>query len=307
MDYRPVTRALATLLAIALLAAGPKAAPTAAPPPTPDQVAGTKLWTGVRNAWGDAYYPRFATYTVGISYQRDGKIVELHYQTFEDMRRDLVYARAFSAEEEANPKTPHGFDIGVGSLNGQGGVKVTHDRTDDPVGTLALGINQDYRISHSDREIRAQSDAAGAANSSALPEIGRTVTGAKPDYDVRLAGIATEDGMQVAHLTLKPLKDPHQYIVRDLWVNTDGNVVLRARISENFNQGPLHDTSWIVTYTQIGGAPYIKTETAETDVGYPDDITLKNVTITFSDVQGLDKVPWADQVGLEPNPAVTDP
>jgi len=307
MDHRPVARAVVALLAAALLAAGPRSAPTATPSPTPDQIAGEKFWAGVRSAWGDSYYPRFATYTVGISYKRDGKLVELHYQTFEDMRRDLVYARAFSAEEEANPKTPHGFDIGVGSLNGQGGIRVTHDRSDDPVGTLALGINQDYRIARGDREIRAQADAQGAANATTLPEIGRTTTGGKPDYDVRLAEVKPENGLQVAHLTLRPLKDPHQYIVRDLWVNTDGNVVLRARLSENFNQGPLHDTSWIVTYTQIGGANYIKSETAETDVEYPDDITLKDVTITFSDVQGLEKLPWSYQVGLEPNPAITDP
>jgi hypothetical protein len=306
MDHRPVTRAFAALFAAALLGAGSKPAPSDAPP-TPDQIAGMKLYASVRRAWGDAYYPRFATYTVGISYQRDGKVVQLHYLTFEDMRRDLVYARAFSAEEEAHPKTPHGFDIGLGSLNGSGGFKVTHDRTDDPVGTLALGINQDYRISRADREIRAQTDAMDAANSSNLPEIGRTGNAAKPDYDVRLAGTADENGVQVAHLTLKPLKDPHQYIVRDLWVKTADNIVLRARLSENFNQGPLRDTTWIVTYTQIDGAPYIQTETAETDVAYPDDITLKNVTITFTDVEGLEKLPWADQVGLEPHPAITDP
>jgi hypothetical protein len=306
MDHRPVRRVLAALCAIALLGAA-KPEPTPTPPPTPEQIAGMKMWSAVRSAWGDSNYPRFTTYTVGISYQRDGKLVELHYQTFEDMRRDLVYARAFSAEEEANPKTPHGFNIGVGSLNGEGGIKVTHDRSDDPVGTLALGVNQDYRIGRADREIRAQTDAFDAADSSSLPEIGRTANAAKPDYDVRLAGVATENGVQVAHLVLRPLKDPHQYIIRDLWVKTDGNVVLRARLSENFNQGPLHDTSWLVTYVQIDGAPYIKTETAETEVGYPDDITLKNVTITFSDIVGLDKLPWADQVGLEPHPAITDP
>jgi len=307
MDHRPVARALAALLAAVLIGAGSRPTPAPSPSPDPEQIAGEKMWSAVRNAWGDAFYPRFTTYTVGISYQRDGKNLEFHYQTFEDMRRDLVYARAFSAEEESNPKTPHGFNIGVGSLNGQGGVTITHDHSDDPVGTLALGVNQDYRISHADREIRAQNDAQGAANSSALPEIGRTASGGKPDYAVRLVGVASEGDLQVAHLTLRPLKDPHQYIVRDLWVNTAGNVVLRARLSENFNQGPLHDTTWIVTYTQIGGAPYIKTETAETEVGYPDDVTLKNVTITFSDVQGLDKLPWSYQIGLEPNPAITDP
>ena len=304
---RAFTRAPAALLAAVLLGAGAPPSPMPSPTPGQDQILGERMWSAVRRAWGDGYYPRYATYTVGIRYERDGMRVELHYQTFEDMRRDLVYARAFSAEEEANPKTPHGFDIGLGSLNGQGGIKVSHDRSDDPVGTLALGVNQDYRIGRGDREIRAESNAGDAANATTLPEIGRTTTGAKPDYDVRLIGTAAEGALQVAHLQLRPLKDPHQYIVRDLWVNVANNIVLRARLAENFNQGPLHDTTWIVTYTQIGGAPYIQSETAETEVGYPEDITLKNVTISFTDIQGLEVLPWSYQVGLEPHPAITDP
>jgi hypothetical protein len=294
-----IARGVAVVLAMGLCGATP------APTPTSDPQAG-QIFKAARDHWGDGNYPRYVTYTVGISYVRDGKLTAFHYQTYEDLRRNLVYARAFSAEEEAHPRTPSGTSIVAGSLNGQGGVPVNHDRADDPVGTLALGINQDYRLSRTPRSIRALTVASDVANSSNLPIIGSS--GIAPhDYTVRLIETTTENGVPVAHLGLTPRRDPHQYIVRDLWVNTATSVVLRARLSENFNRGPLHGVSWIVRYRQIDGAPYIASETAEAPVTYDENETLAKVTIRFTNVKGVDQLAWRDAVGLEPDPAVTDP
>jgi hypothetical protein len=292
-------RAVVALLAVLLCGATPE------PSPPLDDPQGERIFSAARDHWGDWNYPRYVTYTVGISYQRDKKTNALHYKTYEDLRRNLVFAHAFSNEEDAHPKYPTGTNFDVGSLNGQGGITVNHDPADDPVGPLALGINQDYHLSRGERTIRALSDASEVAHSANLPIIGRTATNAR-DYLVRLIETTTEDGVPVAHLGLTPRRDPHQYVVRDLWVDTATSLVLRARLSENFKKGPLHDVTWIVRYTQIDGAPYIASEIAESDVIY-DDATLKNVTITFTNVKGLGVLPWSYAVGLEPDPLVTDP
>jgi hypothetical protein len=296
-----VRRTLAALAALLLCAARPAPAPS----PTPDAEA-ERLFAAARDAFSAANYPRFATYTVGISYERGGRRYAFHYDTYEDLRRNLVYARAFSSEEEAHPKVPTGTNISALSVNGQGGIVANADHADDPVGTLALGINQRYRLERSEDTIKALQDASAAANALSLPVIGRSGNAAR-DYDVRLADVVTANGTTVAHLTLEPRRDPHQYIVRDLWIDKDHATILRARVAENFNAGPLRDVAWIVRYVQIDGAPYIESETAEADVTYEDDEVLKNVTITFSNMKALGALPWRYGVGFEPHPAVTDP
>jgi hypothetical protein len=306
------TRRTANLVA-AILALTPFLAGAAAPAqdasPVPAAVVspagadpeGERIFEAARHVWDGAGYPRYATYTVGVRYQKGSRWITRHYATYEDMRRYLVFARDFSPEEEANPKTPHGANISIGPI------VLNPDHPEDPIGPLALGINQDYGISSAGHTIKALSDADDVASASGLPIIGQTATKVR-DYDVRLIGTEiASDGTVLDHLALTPLKDPKRFKLRELWVDAKTYVVHSILLASNFNGSPLSGVAWRVDYRLVDGAPYLDTETAQAPVTYRGQGTLRDVTIAFTDVKELAYLPWSMQIGLHPGAWITDP
>jgi hypothetical protein len=276
-------------------------APVASDSPAAADPAGERIFEAARHAWDGSAYPRYTTYTVGVSYQKGSHAIARHYATYEDMRRNLVFARDFSPEEEAHPKTPHGANIALGPF------VINPDHPEDPIGPLALGINQDYGISPASRPIKALNDAEQVANASELPVIGETTTTVR-DYDVRLIGTETAaDGAPVDHLGLTPLHDPKRLKLREMWVDAKTYVVRSVLLSSNFNGSPLSGVAWRVDYRIVDGAPYLDTEKAQAPVTYRGQGTLRDVTIAFTDVQELEHLPWSLQVGLHPGAWITDP
>ncbi len=312
MSARDLARTVAALLALGaavpLLPAGardgspaPVLAPAASPVPATDDPEGERIFASARRAWDGSAYPRYTTYTVGVRYEKGARKISRHYATYEDMRRNLVFARDFSPEEEADPKTPHGTNLAIGPF------VINPDHPEDPIGPLALGINQDYGISLTSRLIKAVNDAEDAANATGLPIIGSTST-TQRDYDVRFIGTETAaDGTLVDHLGLTPLHDPKRLKVREIWVDAKTYVVHSVLLASNFNGSPLSGVAWRVEYRIVDGAPYLDTETAQAPVTYRGQGTLRDVTIAFTDVKELERLPWALQVGIHPGAWVTDP
>jgi len=275
--------------------------PGAAASPAADDPEGERIFEAARHVWDTAGYPRYTTYTVGVRYQKGSRWITRHYATYEDMRRNLVFARDFSPEEEANPKTPHGANIAIGPI------VLNPDHPEDPIGPLALGINQDYGLSTAGRTITALNDAEDVANASGLPIIGQTATKVR-NYDVHLIGTETAaDGTVLDHLGLTPRHDPKRLKLRELWVDAKTYVVRSILLASNFNGSPLSGVAWRVEYRLVDGAPYLETETAQAPVTYRGQGTLRDVTIAFTDVQELAHIPWSMQIGLHPGAWITDP
>jgi hypothetical protein len=279
----------------------PSPVPVASTSPAASDPEGERIFEAVRHAWDASGYPRYTTYTVGVKYQKGTRWITRHYATYEDMRRNLVFARDFSPEEEADPKVPHGTSIAIGPI------VLNPDHPEDPIGPLALGINQDYGISPAGHVIKALNDAEDVANASELPVIGTTSTKVR-DYDVRLIGTETaSDGALVDHLGLTPLHDPKRLKLREMWVDAKTYVVRSLLLASNFNGSPLSGVSWRVDYRIVDGAPYLETEKAQAPVTYRGQGTLRDVTIAFTDVQELGHLPWSMQIGLHPGAWITDP
>jgi len=279
-------------------AVAPSAAPSAA---LADDAEGERIFTAARRAWEGSAYPRYTTYTVGVRYEKGSRTITRHYATYEDMRRNLVFARDFSPEEEADPKTPHGTNIALGPF------VINPDHPEDPIGPLALGINQDYGIAPGSHPIKALDDAEEVANASDLPTIGRTTTAVR-DYDVRLIGTETAaDGATLDHLGLTPTHDPKRLKLRELWVDAKSYVVRSVLLASNFNGSPLSGVAWRVDYRIVDGAPYLDTEKAQAPVTYRGQGTLRDVTIAFTDVKELAQLPWSLQIGIHPGAWITDP
>ena len=77
-----------------------------APTSIADDAQAERIFHAARMLWNNGNYPRYTTYLVRVSYTKGGNPIRpivRHYDTYEDMRRNLVYARAFSREEEAVP------------------------------------------------------------------------------------------------------------------------------------------------------------------------------------------------------------
>ncbi len=281
--------------------ASPAPAASASPSALPADPEGERIFEAARRAWDGSAYPRYTTYTVGVRYQRGSRWISRHYATYEDMRRNLVFARDFSPEEEADPKTPHGANVSIGPF------VINREHAEDPIGPLALGINQDYGISPTGTAIKALNDAEDVANASDLPVIGQTSTKVR-DYEVRLIGTETApDGALLDHLGLTPLHDPKRLKVREMWVDAKTYVVRSLLLASNFNSSPLAGVAWRVDYKIVDGAPYLDTERAQAPVTYRGQGTLRDVTIAFTDVKELAHLPWSMQVGIHPGAWITDP
>jgi hypothetical protein len=62
-----------------------------------------------------------------------------------------------------------------------------------------------------------------------------TVSAVDRAYDITLAGIETLGARRCYHLRLRPLRDPVSYPLRDLWIDTASDDVVRLTYAQPFN------------------------------------------------------------------------
>jgi hypothetical protein len=266
----------------------------------PDQI-----FRAARKAWSFINYPRYATYTIVTKFRNGNADVVRHYDAIQDMRRDIVFARTFSHEEIANPSIPHGVNVRVGSINGQGGAKVGNDASADQIGPLALSVNYAFGISLLPQKTTVVSSGNDIEYPPNLPIIG--ISGSTThDYRVRLIDLL-DDG-QTYHLGLEPTHDPGRLRLREMWVSAGTFLTRRILVSGNFTENPYTTVPWLVEFTHIGGADYIAKETAEAPLDFDDDVSLPNVTIAFEDLKLLPALPRYGAVGAnDSSSALTEP
>jgi hypothetical protein len=253
------------------------------------------IFRAARKAWSFTAYPRYATYTIVTKFRNGDTNVQRHYEAVQDMRRDIVFAHTFSREEIANPGIPHGFDVRVGSINGQGGAKVGGgDGNPDRIGPLALSVNYDFGISLLPQKTTVVSSGTEMEFPPNLPIIGTTGS-TTHDYTVRLIGML-DDG-KIYHLGLEPTHDPGRLRLREMWIWADTFLTRSILISSNFDDEPYTTVPWLIEFTHIGGADYIAKETAEAPLDFEDDVSLPNVTIAFEDLKLLPALPQYGAVG----------
>lgn len=90
-----------------------------------------------------------------------------------------------------------------------------------------------------------------------LRELARVEAVAR-DYTIALAGTERIGGTDAYHLTLTPLRDPHLYRLRDLWVDTSSYATLQLAIQGLFEGKPYADARWTVSYTPVDGHYYVQ-------------------------------------------------
>jgi hypothetical protein len=291
--------AAGVLLAITLLGVSPAPSPS----PVVDDPQAEQIYRAVRTAWNGENYPRYATYVVHVAYTKDTgddkKPMARHYETYEDLRRNLVYAQSFSAEEEANPATPHGTNFGIL------GMVLNKEQEDDPLGSFEVAVNNDYGIALSGKPITAFYNSLDAADSSNLVVIGHTGT-TERTYAVRLIETLDDADGRTYHLGLTPLRFPERNRVRELWVDAKTSFVKRMLLSANFDHAPLDKVAWIIEYHMVDGAPYIAREVAQGPLDFGKAGIAKDVTVSFEDIKPLSTIPFELRIGIHGHPGVTD-
>ncbi len=78
------------------------------------------------------------------------------------------------------------------------------------------------------------------------------------DYAIALAGTEHVRGTDAYHLTLTPLRSPHVYRLRDLWVDMANYATVQLAVQGIFEGKPYDDARWTVAYTPIAGRYYVQ-------------------------------------------------
>lgn len=235
-----------------------------------------EIFGRARAAWERQRYPAVLGYTIHVSANRDGSQQERHYHARWLARTNGIAVDLVSDEQRAHPyHVPPGVSIYGFNV---GGPQVGDGVADDLLGVPIVSPNYSFGIAdyvppeelspaQLVEEIRAEFHDANPAKVAVLKakeglKIIASVTTARQDYTIVLAGIETIGTRSAYHLHLEPRHDPKRLRLRDVWVDAQTFGTAKLVASGNFEQGAPTNVPWTVTFVTIGGEQYIESETA---------------------------------------------
>jgi hypothetical protein len=279
------------------------AAAVGAAPPSTDPY---EIFAQTRRYWESQHYPGELQYTVVVRVHEGGQDRELHYHSGYDSHTGSIVFNPVSDEELAHPHAPKGVNIGLLWLRiGK------QEPPTDYLGAPDLSPNYGFGIgttpltpvpapltpSEIVRQVRDQfhdpdprvSPSPTPEPTPALHEIA-TVYARNRAYDVTLVGTDDIDGSPAYHLALHPLREPHRYRLRDLWVDTTTYAPRKLVEALNFANGPATNVPWSVTFKDRDGALYIDKETALAPMQYR-GLIYTQASVTIEDLTTVEKLP----------------
>jgi hypothetical protein len=240
-----------------------------------------------RDAWTAISYPTALAYSVHVHAIENGEERSLHYPGEEDTHAGRIYTDRFSDEETAHPYAPPGFDLipGVGLIVHGGKVKVSRDDVNpklvrDILGAPHLSPTYSFGL----RRAVAQTGAAAAGELTSIRAIGKTSVVAR-NYTIVCQAVTTEGGPEL-QLTLTPLRNPHDFRLRELWLDTESFLPKRLRTAGNFTYGAPLGADWLTTFRRSGAVIYIDREVALSTLKI-DSHSYQDATIEFEGVTAL--------------------
>lgn len=276
-----VTRRLLSALAVAATCAA--AARAAGADPDPYQ-----LYSHARAVWMSQRYPDYVAYTIAVSVDERGVPKTAHYRAVYDATHDRIYMNGVSEEERAAPHVPTGTNITLEPKRDWMTLFKRHvghpEDAVDYLGVPMLAPNYSFGIAAYVPEVATtQADQAALveqirrqfhdpmsaqkaqqlSNASGLKEIGHVVSTDR-DYAIAYDGVDTIGGLQVYHLSLRPLHDSGKLRLRELWIDTQTFATVKLVTQGNFLNSTV---PWTVSFATVGGAQYIAGEQALAPVG----------------------------------------
>jgi hypothetical protein len=277
--------------------------------------------------WMQAKYPPYVGYSIVVAVDEKGVAKSNHYTATYDALRDHVYVKAVSEEEQADPHVPEGINMSVDPKRRFATLfKRRLGKPEDAVdylGVPALAPNYSFGIaryvpsvdqSAADRaalvqEIRREFDdplpsqkTLPVQDESGPKEIAHVVT-SRHEYDIVYDGIENTGGHEAYHLSLRPTSASSALRLRELWIDTHTYQTYQLLTQRNFTNGTV---PWLITFTQIGGVPYIASETALRPVGVGPHL-YDSAAITFTGVAPVQPKSYLWDAAIPPNSALTEP
>jgi hypothetical protein len=235
------------------------------------------IFAVARTHWEIANYPSQLSYTVGVTVTRHGVTSEAHYHSYYDSLVNRVNVTAVSDEEFAHPYTPHGISVFFSPFGAHIPLS-SPEHTFDYLGVPLLAPNYSFGIStyvpHNPdansaklvaeirREFCDPPPVKSPAPDSGLKTIAN-IDVVRRSYIIMLNGITALNGHKDYDLTLRPIRDPGRYRLRQLWIDT-GSFATDKLISQgNFTDGGMTGVQWTVLFHQVNGVSYLTSERTE--------------------------------------------
>lgn len=225
---------------------------TGAPPAATRGLSATTIFAKSRLAMYLRSYPRYVAYVVDV--QANTSYGKRFHEGFRELLRTHDGALAVHSTPlytSNAPPNPYGFSFF--GINPEG---KPSDHIEPPFGVPLMSAIYDFDLArgptpkHYGGEVPPDEQA---------PIIGRIlVSGA--DYDVTLLGEDSIDGNPVYHLSLSPRDHPERNRIRELWVD-ERSFDVRKLVSDGiFDDGPATTVPWTVTFIDLHGWWFIRTE-----------------------------------------------
>lgn len=266
------------------------------------------IFSNARRRIEAARYPAQVSYNVIISVRKNGKTSVARYHSYYDSTNGAVRVVGVTEDELAHPYTPHGMNTFL-NLFGSSIPLSPAQRTFDYLGVpvlapnyffglaryapKALPVDEDALVQEIRREFHEPPKAiVPSASPAARMKTIANVEAVYRDYVIHLAGTESVNGHRDYHLSLAPVRSPYIYRLRDLWIDAGTFSVDRLTTQGNFMFGGPTEVAWTTTFQEIGGAPYIASES--TDEPFSDfRHNYDAATVTFSQILPAKMPPYA--------------
>jgi hypothetical protein len=238
--------------------------------------------------------PVFYRTTVRVS---EGAKDELEHFRAEAFSGGDIRVEGISAEEQSGPHESSGVTFklafSIGWNTGAGGQSETveedaHRKESSPdyLGVPLISPSYSFGLT-SPYGGNAKLSPVGA---STLPTIA-TVTAIDRVYDVSFLGTESIGGFYTYHLRLQPTSHPNRYRIRELWIDAYTYQIVALQTEGNFTAAPMSTVPWLVTFQDVDGNVYIKSETALEPLVFRHDRTFSAASISFDNIRATDDSP----------------
>jgi hypothetical protein len=136
---------------------------------------------------------------------------------------------------------------------------------------------------------RVAADPTPEPDQERLREIGRVIA-VNREYAITYAGEEQLRYGDTYHLVLAPLRDPQLNRLRDLWIEKESHLLLRARVAGIFDGPPYNRVAWTIDYVPLAGRIYIQQVRTEQDMHFGID-RIAHMKLDFVDYRFPKDVP----------------
>lgn len=256
-----------------------------------------QIFDRARNELQAQSYPDPIFYRTTVHVSEGVKDESEHFRA-EAFSSGEVRVEGVSEEEQATPHESSGVNFrlafSIGWNTGAGGQTETvpqdvhrKEASPDYLGVPLLSPSYSFGLTPERGESPPSSLPFDASNLRTIA----TVSATSRAYRIAFLGTEIIDGLYTDHLCLEPATHPDRYRIRELWVDAYTYQIVQLRTQGNFTAVPMSNVPWLVTFQNVDGSMYVKSETALEPLAFRHDRTFSSASITFDEIRATGDSP----------------